>query len=131
MQCNAMQCNAMQCNAMQCNAMQCNAMQCNAIQYNTPEREITPVISCVVNSIYDVFPAADFGPWSDYGACKCDLKQYRSRVCEAEPCVGDYVESLPCACVPLNPAGTVLDCDVFVLYYFLTGIYPSLFNCSC
>ena len=49
--------------------------------------------------------AADFGPWSSWADCMCDLKRYRSRVCESEPCVGDYVESEDCACVPLNAAG--------------------------
>ena len=35
----------------------------------------------------------------------CDLKRYRSRVCESKPCEGIYVESKECACVPLDAAG--------------------------
>ena len=55
---------------------------------------------------YHLLSAADFGPWSSWGDCMCDLKRYRRRVCESEPCVdGDYVESEDCPCVPLDAAG--------------------------
>ncbi|KAI0235152.1 hypothetical protein LSAT2_014404 [Lamellibrachia satsuma] len=56
-----------------------------------------------VFSLVALQAAADFGPFSAYGPCMCDVREYRSRVCEAEPCVGDYVESRPCDCVPLVP----------------------------
>ena len=67
--------------------------------------------ACATHSVflhmaYHHISAADFGPWSSWGDCMCDLKRYRSRVCESEPCVGgDYVESEDCACVPLDAAG--------------------------
>ncbi|KAI0239524.1 hypothetical protein LSAT2_009748 [Lamellibrachia satsuma] len=57
-----------------------------------------------VLSVLVLQAAADFGPFSAYGPCMCDEREYRSRVCEAEPCVGDYVESRPCDCVPLVPS---------------------------
>ena len=58
--------------------------------------------------------AADFGQWSDFGDCMCDSKKYRSRVCEAEPCVGDYVDSEDCDCVPLDAAGIQFLSDIHV-----------------
>ena len=48
--------------------------------------------------------AADFGPWSAYGPCQCDSQEYRSRVCDAEPCTGAYTEGQACACTPFVPA---------------------------
>ena len=59
-----------------------------------------------VTSTYGLFSVADFEPWSTYGDCMCDLHKYRSRVCVEEPCVGETLESQPCDCVPLEPAGT-------------------------
>ena len=59
----------------------------------------------------------------------CDEREYRSRVCEAEPCVGDYVESRPCDCVPLVPEGTV-DVDVFHLSFCRTFWLKSVMHTS-
>ncbi|KAI0231047.1 hypothetical protein LSAT2_018587, partial [Lamellibrachia satsuma] len=69
---------------------------------------------------------ADFGPWSDFGDCLCDSKKYRSRVCASEPCVGDYVDSEGCDCVPLNPA---VDCPMVSGAESVYGIVAD--PCDC
>ena len=63
--------------------------------------------------------AADFGPWSEYGDCGCDLKQYRSRVCEGE-CVGESVESIACECVPFNAAGMTFLSHIYIVLLVVT-----------
>ncbi|KAK2174209.1 hypothetical protein NP493_818g02007 [Ridgeia piscesae] len=57
----------------------------------------------------------------------CDLKRYRSRVCESEPCVGDYVESEDCACVPLNAA---VDCSMVAGADSVYGLLGDPCNCQ-
>ena len=52
--------------------------------------------------------AADYGPWSSFGECQCDLTKSRSRVCKSEQCDGVAFESQACACVPLDAAGMFL-----------------------
>ena len=55
--------------------------------------------------LLSIYLAADFGAWSGYGECQCDLMQMRTRVCDSAPCVGAYEEYQGCACVPLVAAG--------------------------
>ena len=63
--------------------------------------------------------AAGFGPWSEYGDCSCDSLQSRSRVCEAEPCDGELVESIACECVPFNAAGMMF-CTTSIVLIVIT-----------
>ena len=54
--------------------------------------------------MYYYIIVGDFGAWTSYGQCKCDSLQYRSRVCDSEPCVGDYSDNQACDCTPLDVA---------------------------
>ncbi|KAI0228462.1 hypothetical protein LSAT2_021076 [Lamellibrachia satsuma] len=84
------------------------------------------LIVAVLSAIVFV-AAADFGPWSDWSECLCSQVELRTRVCVAEPCVGDDVESRPCVCVPTNPP---VDCPMVHGANSVDGILPDNCNCS-